>query len=94
VGEAVDAIRERAREAVRNTEGFQGRYGRDRYADAASDVWAPEVERLRDDSVPRSALVQVGWRHRTTGRVCSDCSLGDLSPHANSDPVYVVREQP
>ena len=35
-----------------------------------------------------SPIVQIGWRSRLTGEIC-DCPVYELSPHANSDPVYV-----
>jgi len=47
-----------------------------------------EVEDLRRrlaESVPRSALVQVGW-YRC---VCPPC---ETSPHANAEPTYALRE--
>ena len=34
-------------------------------------------------------LVQVGWRSKVTGVIC-DCPVYERSPHANSEPVYVV----
>lgn len=36
-------------------------------------------------------LVQVGWRSKATGVIC-DCPVYERSPHANSDPVFVVEE--
>jgi hypothetical protein len=37
------------------------------------------------ESVPRSALVQVGWYR-------CDCPPYETSPHANAEPTYVLRE--
>jgi hypothetical protein len=31
----------------------------------------------------------VGWRSRATGEIC-DCPPWESSPHANSDPVYLL----
>lgn len=59
-----DATRERAREAARIAYYEHAKFKTtflDRHADAASDVWQAEVERLRAETVARSALVQVGW---------------------------------
>ncbi len=39
--------------------------------------------------IPQASLVQVGWRSRRTGVVCN-CPVYERSPHANSDPVYVL----
>jgi hypothetical protein len=38
-------------------------------------------------------LVQVGWRSKITGEVC-DCPVYEMSPHANSEPVFVLEVQP
>ena len=38
--------------------------------------------------VPEQRYVQIGWRSLTTGQMC-DCSPCDMSPHANSEPVYI-----
>lgn len=38
-------------------------------------------------------LRQVGWRSKVTGDIC-DCPVYERSPHANSEPVFVVEESP
>lgn len=34
-------------------------------------------------------LRQVGWRSRVTGHIC-ECPVYEASPHADSEPVFVV----
>lgn len=38
----------------------------------------------------KATLVQVGWRSKGTGEIC-DCPVYETSPHAASEPVYVIR---
>jgi hypothetical protein len=37
-------------------------------------------------------LVQVAWRSKVTGVIC-DCPVWETSPHATSEPVYVIRDE-
>lgn len=49
------------------------------------------VERARP-TPPSDGLVQVGWMNPTTGVMC-DCPVYELSPHANSVPVWAEKER-
>lgn len=67
-------------------------------ARARTDVPAliAEVERLRADSVPRSALVQVGWVLPNVGRPAwlhlDDARWGHDHAAAGCQPVFAIRE--